>query len=41
MELVRCMEMHNADVSACRGAIEAMSQCIAGKRVILAFDMVI
>lgn len=21
MELVRCMEMHNADVSACRGAI--------------------
>lgn len=41
MELVRCMEMHNADVSACRGAIEAMSQCIAGKRVILGFDMVI
>ena len=33
MELVRCMEMHNANVSACRGAIEAMSQCMAGKRV--------
>ena len=33
MELVRCMEMHNSNVSACRNAIEAMSQCMAGKRV--------
>lgn len=33
MELVRCMELNNANVSACRGPIQAMSQCVAGKKV--------
>lgn len=35
MELIRCMELNNSNVSACRGPIEAMSQCIAGKKVLL------
>ena len=33
MELVRCMELNNANVAACRGPIEAMTKCVAGKKV--------
>ncbi|KAM7459162.1 hypothetical protein BLSTO_00066 [Blastocystis sp. subtype 1] len=32
MELVRCMELNNANVAACRGPIEAMTKCVAGKK---------
>ena len=38
MELVRCMELNNANVSACRGAVEAMTKCIAGKKVFVHYQ---
>ena len=41
MELVRCMELNNANVSACRAAVEAMTKCIAGKKVFFSSSLVI